>query len=91
MKGRPFALLHVNSDSDTQEFRKAIGDKPVASRIWWDGGDSGPVAKQWSVTSWPAVFVLDHEGVIRHRDLRDRALDEVVDAMVKQANTDGSR
>ena len=26
----------------------------------------------------PTIYILDHEGVIRHRDLRDKELEEAV-------------
>jgi hypothetical protein len=36
-------------------------------RSWWDGGTDGPIADRWAVEGWPAVFVIDHQGVVRYK------------------------
>ena len=69
-EGQPVALLGINSDADVETIRraKATGKAP-SYRTWWDGhgekATSGPIASAWNVTGWPAIYVLDEEGVIR--------------------------
>ncbi len=40
-------------------------------RSWWDGhGESlidGPIAKLYSVTVWPTIYVLDENGAVCNR------------------------
>ena len=69
-EGRPVVLLGINSDRHLETIRaaKASGKAP-AYRTWWDGhaevSTSGPIATAWGVTTWPTIYVLDEEGVIR--------------------------
>jgi hypothetical protein len=84
--GRPFALIGVNSDDDREELKRVMGEKELTWRSFFDGGlVGGPIATRWGVTGWPTIFVLDHEGVIRHRNLRDEPLEEAIDALVRAA------
>jgi peroxiredoxin len=68
MKGRPFVLLGVNSDSGTDIARSLVEDKTVTWRSWKDGGElhGGAIARRWNVQPLPDVFILDDRGVIRH-------------------------
>jgi len=36
------------------------------------------------VHGWPTIYILDHEGVIRHRGLRDKAMEEAVVELIKK-------
>ena len=70
-KDDPLVLLGVNSDGDVETIREAkASGKAPAYRTWWDGhaevSTSGPIATTWGVTGWPAIYVIDEEGVIRH-------------------------
>ncbi len=82
---KPFVLLGINSDRDREELREIMEQEKITWRSWWDGGStSGPIARQWNVHGWPTVYVLDHQGVIRHKDLREKELDDAVDALLNQ-------
>lgn len=70
-KDEPLVLLGVNSDGDVETIREAkASGKAPAYRTWWDGhaevSTSGPIATEWGVTGWPAIYVIDEEGVIRN-------------------------
>ena len=69
-EGDPVVLLGINSDRDVETIRRAkASGKAPAYRTWWDGhgevNTSGPIATAWGVTTWPTIYVLDEEGVIR--------------------------
>ena len=67
MTGRPFVLLGVNTDEDRNAIKATIVKHNLAWRSWWDGGSTaGPIATQWQITNWPTIYILDHQGVIRH-------------------------
>src|SRR5262245_14686607 len=82
LKGRPFALLGVNSDKDLKALRDALVNERITWRSWLDGGTGGPIARAWEIRGWPTIYVLDHKGVIRHINVREKQLDEAVDALL---------
>jgi len=77
-KDWPFAILGVDSDADRDSTRKAMADRGLAYRTWWDGylpdSTAGPIVTGWDVTGWPTVYILDAKGVIRFVDLRQEDL-----------------
>jgi peroxiredoxin len=77
-KNWPFAILGVDSDTDRDATRKAMTDRGLTYRAWWDGylpdNTGGPIATTWDVTGWPTVYVIDGTGVIRFVDLRQEDL-----------------
>jgi hypothetical protein len=56
----------------------AIRKGEITWRCWWDGGIEGPITSRWGVTSFPNIFVLDRNGVIRFKGLRGDELDRAV-------------
>jgi WD40 repeat protein len=86
MAGKPFAMLGVNCDSpDT--LRQILADKKVTWRCWSDGKE-GPIAEKWQLSGYPLMFVLDHNGVIRHvfrGQTKPGQLQSVVTELVKSA------
>ena len=69
-EGDPVVLLGINSDANVETIRRAkASGKAPAYRTWWDGhaevNTSGPIATAWDVATWPTIYVLDGEGVIR--------------------------
>jgi hypothetical protein len=85
LESKPFALLGINSDSDREKLKEVLKKEEITWRSWWDGGStSGPIASKWNVTGWPTIYVLDAKGVIRHRDVRGKDLDEAVDKLLQE-------
>jgi hypothetical protein len=44
----------------------------------------GPICKDWNVTSFPTVYVLDGSGTIRFKDLRGPSLTDAVNNLLKK-------
>jgi peroxiredoxin len=88
-KGKPFALLGINSGDEPQSLRKLSDQGQVTWRFWCDGDSSeGPVINRWNVTYWPTTFVVDAKGVIRYKQLTSIAeLDEAVETLLKEMKT----
>jgi hypothetical protein len=85
LEKKPFALLGVNSDKDLAALAEALRKEKISWRSWWDGGStSGPIAKAWGIRGWPTIYVLDHKGVIRHMNVREKQLDDAVDRLLKE-------
>jgi peroxiredoxin len=84
LEGKPFELLGINSDPKDR-LRQAMKRENITWRSWWDGGNTrGPIARSWNVKGWPTIYVLDHKGVIRYREVRGKRMDEAVDALLKE-------
>jgi hypothetical protein len=53
-----------------------------------DGGDLGPICKKWNLVGTPTLFVVDHNGVIRHKWLGnpgETTIDAALERLVKEA------
>lgn len=76
--GRPFVVVGVNADESLEAAAEAVRKHAVPWRSFWNGkgGADGSIADAWNVRGWPTVYVLDHLGVIKHKDLRREDLDE---------------
>ena len=84
LKNEPFTILGVNSDP-ADNYRDAIERESITWPSFWDGGDTnGPIATMWGVTYWPTMFIIDHEGIIRDRDMRGEDIDEVIDRLLAE-------
>ena len=76
-------LLGVNSDGDRTALKKVMAEKQITWRSWWDGGNTGgPIASQYQVRSWPTIYVIDHQGTIRYKNVRGAAMDRAVEELV---------
>jgi hypothetical protein len=80
LQGRPFALLGVNADGDREQVRRLITVKGLNWRSFWDG--DGRIARRWKVTSWPTVYVLDAQGLVRFRVARPEDLEQAVELLL---------
>src|SRR5712671_6499423 len=84
LEGGAFALLGINTDRK-DHLKRVIKKENMTWRSWWDGGDtSGPIASKWNVRSWPTTYVLDQNGVIRYKNVREKEMDEAVDTLLKE-------
>ena len=80
----PFALVGVNSDP-AETYREAIKREEITWPSFWDGGStSGPISTKWGVYGWPTIFIMDHEGVIRGKNMREEKLYEIVDELLAE-------
>src|SRR5918997_1408768 len=84
LKDKPFALIGINSDGDRSVLQKILKENGITWRNAVDGSTSGPLATRWNVHGWPTIYVLDAKGVIRHRDLRDKQLEEAVEKLLQE-------
>ena len=84
LKGRPFALVSVNTDASVKTLADSIATGTITWRCWWDGGTNGPITTRWGVMRFPTIFVLDTSGVIRFKDVRSKDLEEAVDSLLAE-------
>jgi hypothetical protein len=82
MKDQPFVIVGVNSDNE-ERYRKAIETEDITWRSFFDGGSTGgPIAMAWGVSGWPTTYLLDHEGVIRFKGVRGKAVDKALEELL---------
>jgi thiol-disulfide isomerase/thioredoxin len=89
MRGKPFALIGVNGDSEKSAAQNAIEKEKMIWPSMW-GGTNGPysqLAKEWNVKSWPTFYILDRNGTIRSKfsGMREKELDIAVDRLMAEA------
>ena len=86
LAGEPFALIGVNSDKDLEELQDVLIEENITWRSFWNGpdGTGGPISTRWNVRGWPTIYVLDHEGKIRFKNVRGEAMDKAVDQLLAE-------
>jgi hypothetical protein len=103
LKNEPFALLGINSDRPrdlpkdappdevrklTNEYCKTLfKENGITWRNAIDLDTSGEWASKWNVRGWPTIYILDAEGRIRFRDLRDEELERAVMELLAEAKS----
>jgi len=85
-EGKPFALLGINGDQDSDTAKRAVREHQINWRSWWDASAKNePISKTWGVRIWPTGYVLDHKGIIRYKNLKGRELEEAVERLLQEA------
>ena len=78
-------LLGVNSDKDRDTIKKAIKAQGITWRSWWDDGSpDGPIQTRWQVAERPALYILDAQGVIRHKNVDEDEVKPSIDRLLKE-------
>ena len=99
MENKPFALIGINTNGYSAEKLKEVMDKEKLNwRSFADGrgkdGVFGPIGSAWNLQGTPTLFMLDHEGVIRHRWLGgpgDKVIDAALEKLLKEAKNKDSK
>jgi thiol-disulfide isomerase/thioredoxin len=88
MKGKPFELVSVNCGDTKDRAQGTRKDKDMGWKCWWDGGaKDGPIQATYNVTHYPNIYVIDAKGVIRNIDIRHKQLDDAVDKLIEELNS----
>jgi thiol-disulfide isomerase/thioredoxin len=92
-KDKKFALIGVNSDVDKAKLKSAMDREKITWRSFWCGpkGLEGEIPSSWNVNGWPTIYVLDHQGVIRAKQAMGKALDQVLEKLVAEAEASGGK
>ncbi len=77
LKEQPFALVGVNCDANVTQVKRVVKAEGLNWRSWWDG-EHGPLAQKFQVNSFPHLYVIDHKGVIRYKNVSANELESVV-------------
>lgn len=88
-KDQPVVLIGVNGDP-TIERGKASQDKhQLTWRSFWVGDPEGPVPTEWGVDGWPTTFIIDANGVLRHRFVgpQPQHVEHAVERLLREMET----
>ncbi len=83
LKDKPFALVSISADEKKETLIKFLAEEKMPWTHWWNGSQGG-VVDDWDVQYFPTIYVLDSEGVIRHKDIRGEALEKAVNALLAE-------
>ena len=90
-----FALLGVNSDEPADEklstrenVQRIMAKEGITWRQAIDGSTSGPWATKWNIHGWPTIYVIDHKGVIRFKNVRDEEMTKAVETLLAELKTE---
>jgi hypothetical protein len=86
-QGRPFALVGVNTDSEAETLKKVQEEEHMTWPSWFDG-HGGPITRQWKITGFPSLFLIDAKGMIRFQHAgapSAEELDPEIETLVKEA------
>lgn len=90
-KDRPFVLLGINTDNQ-KRLLELVEAGTVTWRTWADG-ESGPIAANWEVDSYPSMYVVDHNGIVRMHvsGAAEEVLARTVESLVGEAETPAAK
>ena len=77
-----FAIVGVNTDGSKEMYREKAARHGVTWRSAWEGSPDGPLPTLWGIDSYPTIFVLDEQHVLRHVNPRGDELERVVGELV---------
>jgi peroxiredoxin len=90
LAGRPFVVLCVNTDQDTDHLRESMTSGKIRWKCWCDGGTTGPITTQWGVAVYPTIFLFDSHRVIRYTEVRSDSLRPSVISLVSEITKESS-
>ena len=86
-EGKPFALLGINGDQDSDAAKRAVREHQINWRSWRDASAKNkPISTTWNVRAWPTGYVIDRNGIIRFKNLRGKELEEAVAQLLQEAD-----
>lgn len=89
LKDKPFVLVGVNSDQDTDTPNQLFESGEVTWRSFQNELGGEKISDKWGIRGWPTVFLIDGKGVIRFAFSADEledpmALDEAIALLLEE-------
>ena len=91
LKDKPFALVGIHVGGlQVDQLKEAMDKEKITWRSFADEGQAGagPIATKWSLSATPTFYLIDHQGVIRHKwagPPGEKVLDASLDKLIKEA------
>jgi len=83
---KPFALIGVHGNGYEPKKLKEVMTKEKLN--WRSFADNGAIFQKWSARGTPVYYVVDHQGVIRHKWLGypgAKGIDTALEKLIKEA------
>ncbi len=74
---KPFTLVSISADEEVETVTKFQKTTPMPWTQWHEGR-GGPALREWNIRFYPTIYVLDAEGVIRYKNVRNEELKQAV-------------
>lgn len=87
-KGKPFVLVSVSADDKKETLEKFLEKEKMPWVHWWNDGQQSEVLKKYRVRAFPTLYLIDHNGVVRHKWIGNPGnskIDAAVEELVKAA------
>lgn len=81
MKDKPFVFVNVSGDDNPKTVREFLKKTPMPWTHWYGANN---IVEDWEIQAFPTIYILDHKGVIRYKNLRGEKMDEAVEKLVKE-------
>ena len=80
----------MNVGGNAKNLKDVVKKEKLTWRSFADSGTAGQgaIAARWNLTNTPTLYVLDAEGVIRHKWVGgpgEKAIDKALDDLIKEA------
>jgi thiol-disulfide isomerase/thioredoxin len=82
LKDKPFALVSISADEKKETLKEFLSKEKMPWTHWWNGNQGG-VIEDWNVEYFPTIYVIDADGVVRHKNLRDEKLESAVNELLE--------
>lgn len=82
LKGKKFALISVSGDEEKETLVKFL-ETTKMPWIHWFAGQKGLI-KDWNIRYYPTIYIIDHKGVIRAKDLNGDKLEKKVEELLAE-------
>lgn len=90
MQDEPFVLFGINSD-DADTYHKKRDEMGVTWPSVNDDSVKPKISTSWGVQGWPTIYVLDHKGVIRFKNVRGEEMDKAVDELLAEMKAEAGK
>jgi thiol-disulfide isomerase/thioredoxin len=85
LKDKPFVLISVSGDEELETLKKFLTKEKMPWTHWWDGQRDTGLIHDWNVRYYPTLYVIDAKGVIRHKHIRGKELEDAVEKLIQEA------
>jgi thiol-disulfide isomerase/thioredoxin len=83
LKDKPLVLVSISGDDKKETLTDFLAKEKMPWTHWWNGSKGG-IIDDWDVRYYPTIYVIDAQGVIRHKDVRGEELEKAVKALLAE-------
>jgi thiol-disulfide isomerase/thioredoxin len=83
LRNKPFVLVSISADENKETLTRFLAREKMPWTHWWNGSEGG-ILEDWDVQGYPTIYVLDARGVIRHKDIRGKKLEDAVNKLLEE-------